>query len=400
MQKLHELLEQHSSSYKKWHEHPHRNAHHFGVFLAIAAITAATALSGIKSLALSYDEIAAYQSGYKPTAQTNGKSDQHLPELTTQLLSAIKAFQKTSAADRQFALSNLKAAAQTRQQTMLSETETNPQEVLLSALPASVTAHMPVEIASFVEQKVEEKGKIKLIHIDCPSADMPQIPGCEEKLLFSISTPRGEVSLHFAEDPTGESISSNFVTGDYVKATGVEIGDKMALTAQDLQNTTVSAQALPNVFGPQKTLVVLVNFLNNTSTPYSTTTIANQTFQPGTDSIYWMNNSYQQTSMVGDVAGWYTIPVTASGCPTSAIQNYGLQAAQANGFTLSNYNHFLFEFPSAGCNWWGMSYVGGSPSYSWVEGTYTLTVVDHELGHALSFTRTLEIYSALLFAAR
>ena len=86
MQKLHELLEQHSSSYKKWHEHPHRNAHHFGVFLAIAAITAATALSGIKSLALSYDEIAAYQSGYKPTAQTNGKSDQHLPELTTQLL--------------------------------------------------------------------------------------------------------------------------------------------------------------------------------------------------------------------------------------------------------------------------------------------------------------------------
>src|ERR1019366_8036165 len=65
-------------------------------------------------------------------------------------------------------------------------------------------------------------------------------------------------------------------------------------------------------------------------------------------------------------------------------QTYAQQAAQAGGYVLSNYSHYLYMFPAISvCGWQGLSYIGGSPSNSWINGEQFQQVVSHELGHAL-----------------
>ncbi len=44
--------------------------------------------------------------------------------------------------------------------------------------------------------------------------------------------------------------------------------------------------------------------------------------------------SYQQTSLVTDVVGWYTLPLTTAGCDYALIQSKARQAATAAGVNL------------------------------------------------------------------
>jgi hypothetical protein len=50
---------------------------------------------------------------------------------------------------------------------------------------------------------------------------------------------------------------------------------------------------------------------------------------------------------------------------------------------LSNYNRYVYVFPSNACSWWGLGTVGGNPSQAWIHTRYGLTVavVGHEMGH-------------------
>jgi hypothetical protein len=133
-------------------------------------------------------------------------------------------------------------------------------------------------------------------------------------------------------------------------------------------------------FGEQHTLVVLVNFQDNTATPHSWATVHSTTFQ--TVSNFYRENSYDQTWLSGDVVGYYTLPMTSSVCDYNKIATLGEQAASAAGVNVSAYSRRVFVFPDlAACSWWGLGNVGGNPSRAWVSGSYTLFVAAHELGH-------------------
>ena len=108
-----------------------------------------------------------------------------------------------------------------------------------------------------------------------------------------------------------------------------------------------------------------------------------------------MENSFQHTWLTGDVAGWFTIPVSSTNCDTNSIKSDALSAAQSAGYNLSSYSHFVYLMSSnTGCSsWWGLASVGGgdvwvntdSNSYhsQFAAGSYAFMTLMHELGHAL-----------------
>jgi M6 family metalloprotease-like protein len=140
---------------------------------------------------------------------------------------------------------------------------------------------------------------------------------------------------------------------------------------------------VPNTFGAQKTLVMLVNFQDNPTQPYTLDYARSVVF--GTTSNFYLENSYQQAWLTGDVFGWYTVPLASTTCDSGGIATYAEAAATAAGVNLSAYTHRVYAFPNAACAFGGAATVGGNPSRAWINGSgnMSLGTVGHELGHNL-----------------
>jgi len=193
------------------------------------------------------------------------------------------------------------------------------------------------------------------------------------RLLHFLDTGTRRVRLQFSGPPP------DLLTGARVRARGRLNGDTLALTSDSTTVQTLSS-GLANTFGDQRTIVILVNFQNAATQPYTPATAASVTFS--TTSNWYVENSYRQTSLSGDVYGWFTIPMDNTTCDTNKIASLADMAAANAGAVLSNYTRKIYGFPSmSACSWWGLGSVGGRPSRSWINGTYSLKVVAHELGH-------------------
>ena len=216
----------------------------------------------------------------------------------------------------------------------------------------------------------EVEGELEILHEDRDVGS---------RYLYFLKTGNRRFSLNFAKEPP-----TDLTSGAKVRMRGIRTNDVLALQSGG-DSVQVLSSALPNTLGEQRTLVILVNFRNDTSQPYAVD-FANNVFF-GTTSSFFLENSYQQTYLSGVVNGWYTIdidsPVNASTCDYSLISSLADQAASNAGVVLSNYSHKVYAFPQTGCGWWGLSSVGGTPSRSWITGILELGVTAHELGHGL-----------------
>jgi Bacterial Ig domain/NPCBM-associated, NEW3 domain of alpha-galactosidase len=205
-----------------------------------------------------------------------------------------------------------------------------------------------------------------------------------------LNTGRNRLSVRFAKNPP-ESLRS----GDHVRIRGRLLDGALAVDADDTSiqtlaldpngstaTTSATSAAVPNTFGSQRTLVMLVNFQDNPALqPWTVDQVRDFVF--GQVSNYFLENSYQQTWLTGDVFGWYTIPQSTTTCGELTLKSYAEQAAAAHGADLNSYQHFLYLFPNNACQFSGSSTVGGNPSKSLVNGDFTLGVMAHELAHGL-----------------
>jgi M6 family metalloprotease-like protein len=238
-------------------------------------------------------------------------------------------------------------------------------------------------------QQVQLEGELEIIYQDFKDGRHP--------LSYSLKQSDGtRVPLQFVKEPP-----THLLTGDHVRASGQLSGGSLILysgstsvtktttstTSGEATGSTSSSIPVPYTFGAQSTLVMLVNFQDDAVQPYTIADAQNAVF--GTANSFFQENSYGQTSITGDVVGWYTIPVSVTTCDTSQIATAAKNAATTAGVNLSAYTRYLFAFPAdSACGFGGSSYVGGNPSESWVNGTTgpggTLDthVIEHELGHA------------------
>jgi len=261
--------------------------------------------------------------------------------------------------------------------------------VLLAS--TSVLAHNPdaksVDPTAAAQWKagapqVQLEGQIEIVHQDFKDG--------HGKFIYTLKQSDGtRVPLQFVRHPP-----THVLSGDRVQVTGQRSGSGLILYSggTNVKNTggggstgsgttTASSIPVPNTFGSQSVLVILVNFQDDAIQPFTTTTVQNAFF--GTSSNFFAENSYQQTSLIGDVVGWYTIPDSISTCNTTQMATDAQNAAVAAGVNLSNYARYVYVFPfDSTCAFAGSSTVGGKPSESWINGYPDIHTVNHELGHA------------------
>lgn len=114
------------------------------------------------------------------------------------------------------------------------------------------------------------------------------------------------------------------------------------------------------------------------------------------DSMDWVVQNIPRTSMGAITASYtlvptvYALPTTASTCSNARLEETNIIAALGSqGYTSSNYKHFIFAHP--GCNGWFWVGISSKPgrmvSLNGVNGAFRGTII-HELGHNWGFSHS------------
>jgi M6 family metalloprotease-like protein len=233
---------------------------------------------------------------------------------------------------------------------------------------------------------VELEGELEVVYQDLKSG--------QSRLSHTLRLSDGtRVPLRFVDPPP-----PHLLTGQHVRVSGQLAGGSLILYSANTSTTTTTPSTtttqtapLSNTFGAQSTLVILVNFQDApASQPWTPAQIESAVFASSGLSGYLEEASYGQTSLTGNVYGWYTIPVTSTTCDANQIATAANSAASASGANLSAYARLVYVFPyNSVCGWAGAGTIGGSPSQSWVNGggtttnTFNLGIFAHEMGHNL-----------------
>lgn len=250
----------------------------------------------------------------------------------------------------------------------------DPGALLRMAIEPEIRQSLPGPIRGFVEEAVELDGTLDVLIEEYAE---------NSRTRHFLDTGDERYELFFTSDPP------RMVSGQSVRIRGVRVDHAIAVepTSENLRIGGTrgagmqSAAAIPSSFGAQSTIVILVNFSDNAVQPYTAASAKSLVFT--TVSNFDLENSYGQTWLTGDVAGWYTIPLSSTVCDYASIQTYARSAATAAGVNLANYAHQVYAFPANACGWWGLGSVGGAPSSAWINGSFQLQVVAHEMGHNL-----------------
>ena len=191
---------------------------------------------------------------------------------------------------------------------------------------------------------------------------------------YHLETGRESVRLSVAAEVAAEP-------GATVRVHGRRVGNLLAVdeTADGTAAIETIAAAAGSAEVDKRVLVLLINFSNDTSQPYSTGTAHSIFFNNVAQ--YYMEASYGNWTTTGEVRGWWTIPDTNANCDYSNWGSLARQRATSEGINLSSFTNIVYAFPSAGCGWSGLAQVNGP--WSWLQGTGGMStrVAAHELGH-------------------
>ena len=176
------------------------------------------------------------------------------------------------------------------------------------------------------------------------------------------------------------------MSGSKIRFEGVALDDQIALTTTDPNYQVVMAASIsPTTI--KKVAVILLNFQNNPTTPYSTTTARSYVFtNPTSANKYYSEASFGKwtlegkLSQQGDVFGWVTVPFDSTTCNYNSWTSSARQLLAAQGVDLTGYTNTIYASPHASCGWLGLASVGSG--FSYLNGSLSsISVITHELGH-------------------
>ena len=195
-------------------------------------------------------------------------------------------------------------------------------------------------------------------------------------VVFGQGVDQGAAGLVPVQMDTGQA---GKLAGKRVAVQGVMRGSTLVAAAGGVQQTGGNAVAAAT--GTKKVAVLLLNFTNNTSQPWTQSAVRNVVFDgSGSVAAYYADASYGQLTMTGDVFGWYSIPDDDAGCDYTGWGSLARTAATNAGVNLSSYTNIVYAWPYSGtCGWAGLAYLPGRDSF--INGYMNLRVVGHELGH-------------------
>ncbi len=139
------------------------------------------------------------------------------------------------------------------------------------------------------------------------------------------------------------------------------------------------AQSLPS-HGTIRALVIMFNFPDNNSEPYSAAQITDLVTGPQNSMrSYYQEVSFGKLDISVNVVGWYTISESSVDCGSTNQYNYlADNAAKAAGVNLDDYDARMYLFPyTPSCGYGGI----GSGNQLVINGTIDLYTWVHEFGH-------------------
>jgi len=301
-----------------------------------------------------------------------GVDVQALHDLTEKIFSLAEQVRTATAETRQPFINELRRVAASRNQLLLGLMRQDPGQLLDLALPDHILALLSEDLQDLFDQRIELDGELEVLFEENET---------ESRLHHFLKIDNKRAELHFRANT-----APDFLTGTQVHVRGVRVGDDIALdggadatTSESTGMYVTSTSIASNTFGEQKVLVLLVNFQDKATQPWSVSQVSNLVF--GSVNDFYKESSYQQTWLTGSVFGWYTLPISSATCDQNTIATYAKQAATAAGVNLSAYNKYVYAFPSLSCGWTGWGTYGGIPSQAWINGSMSLRTVGHELGH-------------------
>ncbi len=253
--------------------------------------------------------------------------------------------------------------------------------LVLAAFALLVAAALPARASpAGLGRPIVVEGKLEALYQDDFAQGRAQVS-------YFIADRKGE---RVAIDVGGHARAAEAFAGRDVKATGRLRAGRLALSALEGQTSTPDPRAQGAVPpGQRKVIVLLVNFQNDTSQPFTVDQARQAVFtNPNSVNAYYQEESAGTTSLTGrlrpdgDVFGWFTIASSNSPCDFLTWGEQANDAATSAGVNLSGYDHYVYVWPQTGaCPFAGAAFTPGSLSY--INGTLGLAVVGHELGHNL-----------------
>ena len=171
--------------------------------------------------------------------------------------------------------------------------------------------------------------------------------------------------------------------GMRVRVTGSRLDAGLDLTAtriEILAGPQPEPDIVPAALRSSRILMILIKYSDTVTEPYTPAQAQGVMFDASTSvSKYYAETSYGNHLLSGVVTPWLTArfarPTT---CDYSAMSTEAMYLAGQAGYTTSQYEKFVYVFPSLpGCGWSGL----GGGSQAWINQSLNLLVVGHELGH-------------------
>lgn len=300
---------------------------------------------------------------------------QQAKEQTFALLEQARYWQAAAGGtEKSRAQQHLAKLAQARTQSLIKLAKTDPQAVLDLAISEEQRSRMPAEVQAMLEQRFEAEGTVEAYYEDYEDGS--------HRLRHFLSTPAGErMSLHIA------GAHSDLTSGDEIEAGGVllqaedEGVTELAFAANGGTMTTIATAAPTQTTGDQRTLVLMVNFEDDTSQPFTEAELSEAIF--GTASDFFYENSFGQLSLSGEVHGWLTLPMSSEVCDASTLMRLADESAGSQGVDTAGYQRVVYAFPRNACGWSGLASLGGSSGKVLLNGTASTHNATHEIGHTL-----------------
>lgn len=304
---------------------------------------------------------------------------------TQELLALHKRWQSAPASERARLREQVLDKTQQRQQLLAQLAENDPAAALRASLPAAQQRQLTL-VQDRLELPLQLEGTLAVLYEDLTDG--------EPRLRHFLDTPFGErFELSFAQAAPRQGSGKNVrldgtlfgqAQADRDPLVAVESGDSSVVWLDaGGTNTTLDGSFVPAVeysLGEQRTLLILVNFSDKAEQPW-TLPQAQEMFN--TLDAYIRENSAGRTWLSGEVAGWYTIALSSAVCDSYTLRNQALTIARNSGYTLSNYDRFIYAFPQNACGYSGSGSVGGKPTDAYINNHLILNTVAHEYGHNL-----------------
>ena len=315
-------------------------------------------------------------------------------KLTLLLVKEGKEYKREKSSEK---LAKLQKITRERKDYMLDIARKDPGAFLRLSIPADRLSEIPDELKNDIESETTLEGTLEITHED-------YFEQGNSEFFFHLQTKDDLLDLHsslpFPQTHSGRKVSvsgiklgNEFVLSS-VEEPGFEFLDLKSKNSEPFNFLEIpTAYAAPtNTIGDQKTIVLLVNFTDNTSEPMTKEQVAIVVFDQVNN--YFKDNSYNQMSVSGDVLGWYTLPIQST-CSFSTIVEEAVKAADPDVY-FPNYTRLILSYPASGCGYAGIAgTVGGYLFMTTQDGSFMhtrsavlpqyfdMTHVAHEYAHNL-----------------